>query len=177
MFSKSSAPFFHYGQNLPFPEFEKPFIKHLARVFAEVTNRKISEQKLWDAFIDLSKVPQLVRGLVERLALNPSLTIPQAKTILLHELYDDRAFTELWEHGSSLERLLMKAIALGESGFFTEDCRTRFAKQLGITKLPVTTVQSSLRTLTRKQIIGRIPDSGKYYLEDPNFKDWLLQIK
>ena len=33
MFSKSDAPFFHFGQNLPFPEFDQNFIEHLANIF------------------------------------------------------------------------------------------------------------------------------------------------
>lgn len=177
MFSQANAPFFHFGQNLPFPELDENFTVHLTNVFNKIINRKIKQHELWDAFNDLGKVPQLIRTLVEKLALSPNLTIKSAKEQLLAELYDDRAFVETWDTGSALEQLLMKEISLDKTKFFTKDNRKRFARSLGISKLPVTSVQSTLRTLLRKQIIGRIHDRGGYYLEDPNFKNWLLQMK
>lgn len=175
MFSKSDAPFFHFGQNLPFPELQKDFIEHLAHVFTKATNRKINTTKLWDSFNEMDKVPQLIRSLVERMILNPDLTMEQVKEELLHDLVADREYITIWQNASVLERYLLRAIVLGEEEFFSQDKRSHLAKQMGIEALTVSTVQSAIRTLQNKNTIGSLPERGAYYIDDPNFKSWILQ--
>jgi predicted AAA+ superfamily ATPase len=46
MFSQAKAPFFHFGQNLIFPELERGFTDHLAQMFEKVTKRKLDHDKL-----------------------------------------------------------------------------------------------------------------------------------
>lgn len=173
MFSQSKAPFFHFGQNLPFPELDQQFTDHLADVFHLVTKRKCDKKELWIAFEAMQKVPQLARALVERLALYPDQTILSAKNQLLADLYNDRTFAETWEHASQLEKLLLSAIAKESTGFFSESMREQLAKQLGVQTLSVPSVQSALRTLQKKLLIGRSPEEQRYFIDDPNFKKWL----
>jgi uncharacterized protein len=174
MFSQANAPFFHFGQNLPFPEFDKKFTDHLAVVFNQVSQRQLDTDTLWQAFIDLQKVPQLIRSLVERAALNPNLSIKEIKDQLLEELVTDRKFSEHWEQSSALEQLLLIEISKESKGFFSEALRDSFAKQLGIAILEVSSVQSALRVLDRKELIGNANDKSGYFIEDPNFESWLV---
>ncbi len=174
MFSQASAPFFHFGQNLPFPELGKEFTDHLANTFKEVTNRPLDTTTLWDAFQEMEKIPQLARSLVERLALNPNLDIQKAKNQLLEDVFNDRAFAETWASCSALEKLLLHDIAHNSNAFFSEDTRNRLAKELGLPEVSVSTVQSALRTLQRKMLIGRLPDVREHFIDDPSFKNWLM---
>ena len=173
MFSKSDAPFFHFGQNLPFPELEHDFIDHLARVFNKTTCREINVEILWKIFLEMNKVPQLIRALVERVVLHPDLTLQQAKKQLLQDLVEDREYAMVWEKSSVLEQLLLEAIVMDKTELFGQDKRVYLAKQIGIEKLPVSTVQSAIRSLQRKNIIGSLPKRGAYYIDDPNFKSWI----
>ena len=173
MFSKSNAPFFHFGQNLPFPALQQDFIDHLAAVFNKATHRNIDAKKLWAIFVEMGKVPQLIRSLVERLVLHPDLTPLQAKQQLLQDLAEDREYAPSWENASMLERLLLKAITHNEKELFSENKRGKLAKQMGIDTLPVSTVQSAMRSLQRKNIIGSSPERGGYYIDDPSFKQWI----
>ncbi len=175
MFSKSDAPFFHFGQNLPFPELQQDFIEHLVKIFNKATHRELDAEKLWQVFLEMSRVPQLIRSLVERLVLYPDLTLQQAKKQLLQDLAADREYVMIWENSSILERLLLKAIVMGEAELFSIDKRTALAQQMGIDILPVSTLQSTLRSLQRKKIIGSLPERGIYYIDDPNFKSWIEQ--
>jgi hypothetical protein len=176
MFSQAKAPFFHFGQNLPFPELNRDFTDHLAQVFKSVTKRKLATDTLWIMFQEMQKIPQLARALVERLALNPTLTIEATKKQLVAEIFTDRAFVDSWEQCSMLERLLLREISIGASQLFSIDTRNRFAKLLGVNQhLPVPSVQSALRVLQRKGLISRFPDQAGYFIDDPNFKNWLLQ--
>lgn len=176
MFSKSDAPFFHFGQNLPFPELQQDFIDHLAKVFNKATRREINAKKLWKIFHEVDRVPQLIRSLVERLVLHPDLTMQQAKKQLLQDLVEDREYAMVWENSSVLERLLLKAIVIGEKEFFSQAKRAHLAEQLGIKELPVSTLQSTIRSLQRKNVVGSLPERGSYYIDDPNFKSWIERI-
>lgn len=176
MFSQAHAPFFHFGQNLPFPELQREFTDHLATVFYAVTKRKLDKEILWSAFDSMGKVPQLARALVERLVLYPNQTILDAKNQLLQDLHSDRTFIEKWEQTSALEKLLLMEIAHNGSGLFSEPNRTIMAKKLGTLTLEVSSIQSALRTLQKKLLIGRLPEKTGYFIDDPNFKKWLEEL-
>jgi len=177
MFSQANAPFFHFGQNLPFPELDRAFTNHLAIQYKVVTKRPLSKDQLWDIFLEMDRVPQLLRSLVERIALNPHDDIDELKTQLLDEVYDDRAFAEAWDDCSLLERLILLRIASGSGALFSQQIRVEFSKKLGVTLIPVSSIQSSLRTLLRKSMVGRLPERGEYFIEDPNFKSWIIEEK
>lgn len=176
MFSQASAPFFHFGQNLPFPELGREFTDHLSNVFYEVTKRTLDKDILWRVFQEIEKVPQLARSLVERLALNPNEDIDETKEKLMSDIFNDRAFVEIWEGSSRLEQLLLKEIAGGNDQIFSDRKRTHFSQILGVPKLSVPSIQSAIRGLQRKNLIGKLPERGEYFIDDPNFKNWLQNM-
>lgn len=177
MFSQASAPFFHFGQNLPFPELDREFTDHLSNIFKKATKRELDKDSLWENFLKMDKVPQLARSLVERLALNPNLSILEAKEQLLADIFNDRAFVAIWNNSSTLEQLLLKEIASGAERVFSEKQRIIFAKNLGVPELTVPSVQSSIRVLQRKNLIGKLPERSGYYIDDPNFNSWLKHFE
>ena len=174
MFSQSSAPFFHFGQNLPFPELTREFTDHLSLVYKKITKQHLDPNLLWHAFQEMDCVPQLARSLVERLALNPNVNIITAKEQLLNDVFNDRAYVEIWDKVSKLEQMLLNEIAQGTESLFSESNRQKFANRLGVQGLAVSSIQSALRVLQRKLLIGRSPDRAGYFIDDPNFKRWLL---
>src|SRR5205814_9838633 len=97
----------------------------------------------------------------------------QTKKQLLQDLVEDREYAMVWENSTVLERLLIKAIVNSEAELFSQEKRSDLAKQMGIEELPVSTLQSAIRSLQRKNIIGSLPDRGSYYIDDPNFKSWI----
>ena len=177
MFSQANAPFFHFGQNLPFPELGHGFTDHLSDIFKKVTGRKLNKEELWNNFQSMQKVPQLARALVERIALNPALTLAEAKEQLITEIIDDRTFIGSWQNCTTLEQLLLQEIAVGITALFSEETRNRLGSKLGINKLAVSSIQSSVRSLQRKGLIGRLPERGGYFIDDPNFESWLRQSR
>lgn len=175
MFSRADAPFFHFGQNLAFPEFGEEFTQHLCAVFKKVSGRTLDCYALWIQFVALQKVPQLIRSLVERLVLNPTLSLDEAKQQLLLDIADDREFITIWHDCSVLEQLLLKEIASGGVEFFSTSTHQYLAHILGVKEVALSSVQSALRVLQRKGVVGKREARGKYFIDDPNFKSWLLQ--
>jgi len=174
MFSQAKAPFFHFGQNLPFPGFDQQFTHHLARVFQLATGREIDKEALWKVFNELQCIPQLARSLVERMVLYPNLALIEAKEGLLLEVYNARAYVEIWAKCSAFEKLLLCVISEDGTLLFSEKTRGDLANRLGIPELSLPTMQSTLRVLQRKSLIGRFPERGSgYFIEDPNLKSWI----
>lgn len=176
MFSQAKAPFFHFGQNLPFPELGQDFTDHLVKAFEKATRRTLNGEQLWQVFIEMGKVPQLIRSLVERLALNPDLSMDAAKKQLLTQVYDDREFVNIWRGCSTLEQLVLLEVSKDGTSLFAAETRAQLAKTLGIDALAATTVQTTVKTLQRKMLIGRLEERGCYYIADPNFKNWLTEL-
>ena len=177
MFSQSNAPFFHFGQNLPFPELERGFTDHLAKNFDKITKRKLNNEELWKIFLEMQRVPHLARTLVERMALNPSLSLVKAKNELMSQIFTDREFIEIWDQCSILERLLLAEISNNVNGLFSAEVREKFAKKLGLNEIAVSSIQSAIRVLQRKNLIGRLPEKRGYAIDDPNFKNWIKCAK
>jgi uncharacterized protein len=177
MFSEKAAPFFHFGQNLSFPEFHKEFTNHLASVYKKVTGQELNVSELWIAFKKLGKIPQLIRSLVERIALNPELMIKKATNELLTHIYDEREFVKNWNACSPLGRLILEEIASGNKILFSNDVRKKFAKQLNVSQIAISSIQSTVRTLQKRKIIGKAGERASYYIDDPNYKDWLEQMQ
>ena len=175
MFSKANAPFFHFGQNLPFPEFGCEFTDHLAEIFNKVTNRQLDKNDLWAAFQKMGKIPQLIRSLVERLALHPDLTIEKGAEQLLTDVYNDRAFPDILKNCSKLERLILIMVTTDKQTIYSKETQKRFSEQLGVSDIPITSIQSAIRGLQKRGLIGQTPDRGKYFIDDPSFKNWLVQ--
>ena len=176
MFSQANAPFFHFGQNLPFPQLNRDFTDHLTAVFQRTTTRTIDPDSLWQCFVDMGHVPQLARSLVERLALNPTLSVEAAKTALIEEINHNRDYLSDWSRCSALERILLSMIAASTGAFEPYGVSTReaLAKSLGVPEVPVPTVQSALRSLTRRALIFKPEGRSSHEIEDPMFREWLL---
>ena len=175
MFSRADAPFFHYGQNLPFPELDKAFTDHIANAFYTATKRKLDKKILWEMFVELDKVPQLIRALVERMVLNPNLSMPDAKEQTLQALINDREYTKAWDNCSALERLLLEKIMHAEHSLFSHSLRENLAQRLGVEELTVPSIQSAVRSLQRKSLISALGGRQGYAFDDLSFECWLKE--
>ena len=175
IFSQSDAPFFHFGQNLPFPKLDKDFTDHLADMYTAVLNKKLDKQALYDAFVKVGYVPQLIRSLVERLILTPNLSIAQACEELLDDTYNDRNYDTKFSACSRLDQALLILIEKGSEQLYTEEVREILAEKIGVESVTIHAIQSAVRSLKRKLIIGNQPQRGKYFIDDTTFQNWVLE--
>jgi uncharacterized protein len=175
MFSSAKAPFFHFGQNLNFPSLERPFIDHLCQAYAQVSSRGLDQDSIWKVFIDFEYSPQLIRSLIERLALNPSLGIKEAKESILNDLYSDRNFVKFWDCRSQLEKMILTKVAQSEHNLYSKIMLKNLASELGVDELKPYTVQGAIRSLMRSSILIKSSTNDQYIIEDPNFASWIKQ--
>lgn len=174
MFSQANAPFFHFGQNLSFPSLDKRFTDHLADMFRKTTTRSLDADALWQAFREMGDSPQLARALVERMALQPGVSIEAGKEALVSDINSSRNFAHDWQKCSGLERLLLKAIASGVGELYGVAHRERLAQALGVPDVGVSSVQSALRSMMRRGLVYKSEGRSNHEIEDSMFKEWLL---
>lgn len=172
MFSSSKAPFFHYGQNLNFPDLDKSFTDHLAGVFYHTTKRDLDNDELYTAFNELNKSPQMIRALIECMALNPSLDMTTAKNGLLDELQSTHEYLTLYRELTALQQRLLQQIAKEQGELYSTDNKEHLSTELGAT-ISTANIQSAIRSLSKKGLIFK-KDNGVYEIDDAFFKQWLL---
>lgn len=175
MFSQANAPFFHFGQNLDFPDMDRGFTDHLAAAYAATTGRQIDTAALWAAFERLGKVPQMARSLVERLALNPAIELTAAVDALAADLAEQRDYGSLWAGVTPLDRSILARLANGDAGLFSEEVREQISEELGVPMLAVAAMQAAIRRLQRRGLVTRQSARGSYVPEDPNFAAWIRE--
>src|SRR5690606_40418867 len=107
---------------------------------------------LWCAFLDMKQSPQLVRSLVERLALNPMLAIDFAKEQLIADTMGYRDFSGLGGEFKLLEQLLLKAIAESQVELYSIQFRPHLADSIGVDSITVSNIQSALRSLSKNKL-------------------------
>ncbi len=177
MFSEKSAPFFHFGQNLPFPVLDQKFTDHLADVFKKVTQRTLNKDELFKIFDEVQRVPLLIRSLVERLALHPDLKMREVQKSLLDEVFTDQDFSNIWAKYNLLDQLILKELALENSQLFMSSKRQELADILGLEELSSSALQSAISRLIRNGVIGKSEERSGYFIDDPHFKNWLKEEK
>lgn len=172
MFSSSTAPFFHFGQNLELPELGRGFTDHLADIHQQATGRILNKDDLWQAFMDMQRVPQFARSLVERLTLNPYASIGAVRAALMVDLAGHRDFSGLWQDMTPLERAIMKALATSTPELYSQNFRQELAATFGLDDISTTSIQNAIRALQRQSLIHK-QGQGVYVIEDPLFADWI----
>ncbi|MBI3145248.1 MAG: ATP-binding protein [Pseudogulbenkiania sp.] len=171
MFGDAKAPFFHFATMIDFPPLDEGFTRHLADVFKQITRHELSEAELWEAFQQLGRVPLHIRAMVEELVLNPGRTLAEALPGRLAMLADTSGYERQWQELTALDRLLLHAIASGESRPYGQECRARLAEALGVETLSTSNMQAVLRKLERRDVATK--DASGWRFSDPNFAEWL----
>jgi hypothetical protein len=119
-------------------------------------------------------VPQLCRALVERITLNQGLSLEQAQHALMQEVHQSRDYTLDWGRCNALEQRLLLFIANGGTELYSAAARKQLARQLGVPEIAVSSVQSALRSLSRRGLVFKAEERREYEIEDPVFRDWLV---
>lgn len=172
MFSSSTAPFFHYGQNLTFPDLDKAFTDHLAGVFYHTTKRDLDNNELWSAFVAMNKSPQMARALIERMALNPMLDITTAKDELLDEIQVSQDYSVIYHDLTAIQQHLLTHIATGQGELYSQTTKDKLTEHLGV-DIGNQHIQSAIRSLSKKGLLFKV-GNGVYEIDDIFFKEWLL---
>jgi hypothetical protein len=121
----------------------------------------------------MRQVPMLIRSLVERMALQPQLTLEEAKTELNREVVGNSEFEARWLELSLVEQWVLREVARDGRHLFSHEYRMALASTLHQDSLSVSQIQAVIKKLLRKGLIGQAKERGEYFIDDVNFKNWL----
>lgn len=177
MFASSTAPFFHFGANLPFPDLERDFVVHIARVYQLATGRMLAEEALWQAFLQFGRTPAYLREAVEQFVLNPLQPFAEVVAEKLAALPDEHQFDDVWASLTPLERGILRCLAEAPQRVYTVDFRQQMAQMAQLAELPeisTSSMQVAINKLAMRNLIFK--NGPRYAVEDEMLRQWVGQM-
>ena len=106
--------------------------------------------------------------------INPALGLEAAAQVRLGQMQEHRDIPLQWKALSARGRLLLQSVAQGEVGPYGAEFREQGARILGVESVKVSTVQSAIRKLQRKDLISKFGNSA-FQINNPLLQTWLKE--
>ncbi len=174
MFNDVKAPFFHFAHALDFPNLDKNFTDFLAEVYQERVHKPLDKQALYAVFERLNYTPMYMRAIIQDMIINPALSLEQAAEIRLEQMQESGNFTAQWRELSTIEQFILRAISKGQSSIYSAEFRQDMAERLGVETVKVSTMQSAIRKLQRKDLISKM-SNAVLQINNPLLQTWLME--
>lgn len=170
MFHDHAAPFYHFSDQMPFPNLGQTFIDFLAKVFRRVTKRNLDKEAMWQCFERLDYSPFYLRQVIKALIFDPELSPEQAYKDVLELIATENNYERRWNKLKPLDQQVYLTI-LDNEPLFTDRQLQHFGKAVGRGALPRSTVQRSVQRLIAARLISA-GSRGEYINEAPGFAAW-----
>ncbi|WP_439294829.1 ATP-binding protein [Lonepinella sp. BR2882] len=174
MFNDVKAPFFHFAHALDFPNLDQHFTDFLADVYQERMSKSLDKHALYAVFERLNYTPMYMRAIIQDMIINPALSLEKATQIRLEQMQENGNFTAQWRELTAIEQFTLLAIAKGQSAVYGADFREQMAEILGVEEIKVSTMQSTIRKLQRKDLISKT-SHGVLHINSPLLHTWLTE--
>jgi hypothetical protein len=178
MFNKEKAPLYQFSQQLLFPLMDRPFVKHLLGTYGKITGNKLDENRAWQAFEELDRVPLYFRSLLEKMVLTGSQDFDLSLQEIRENIENAGNYPEKWKSFSPMDKAVLLQIV--ESGkVYGKEHRGNMDHTLGISTgtTKISNVQQSIRRLMGQGVVASSGGSGSYRIEDPTFLAWIRKNK
>ncbi|KAE9531012.1 ATP-binding protein [Testudinibacter aquarius] len=173
MFNNGKAPFFHFSHQIDFPPLGRDFSDFLADIYQQRTEVFIDKTALYQIFLRLNQTPMYLRQIIERMIINPALTLEQATEIQLTQSGTGADYHKVWQALTALDRQLLLAVAQGETALYSERNRHELASRLGVAEVKTSSIQGSVRKLENRELLTR-DTKNKQSINESAFKTWIL---
>lgn len=172
MFNDIKAPFFHFSHALDFPTLGPEFTNFLAGVYHERTDKTLDHAELYRLFERLNKTPMYMRAIIQDMIINPNLDLATAAQIRIEQMCENTDYPQTWHELSTIEQLILQTLAQGKTSLYSEAFRQQAAQKLGIEEIKVSTIQSNIRKLKRKELITQ-NSVNALQLNSPFLQTWI----
>lgn len=170
MFSTRQAPFFHYAASIDLPPLGEPFVDHMLKAMARITDRRPERAEMVAAFDQLHRNPYYFRTLVETMLMNPQFDTAEAVAEVRDRVAAELGYGDIWLALMPLQRAVAYQL-LNDTRPFSHASRTALGQRLDEETPSPSRVQAALRKLQRLGIADR--QNGSWRLVDPGFADWV----
>ncbi|WP_346766957.1 hypothetical protein [Wielerella bovis] len=115
-----------------------------------------------------------MRAIIQDMIINPNLSLEAASQIRLEQMRENTDYPLTWHELSAIERLILQALAQGQNSLYSADFRQQAAQKLGIDEVKVSTMQSNIRKLKRKELITQ-NSANMLQLNNPLLQIWITE--
>lgn len=176
LFKRKNAALFSSSQQIDLPELGTPFLEHLGHAFLQATNRQLRLAECQAAYRQLKKIPYDYQQVIDILMRHGGTDIESVTQRYIEEQGFSDEHAEIWQALKPVDQAVLRCIAEDDiNGLYTQSSMNFIASQLGLDRIERPTVQNALNRLKHKNIVAST-GHGQYDLEDPHFKDWVLQM-
>jgi len=175
MFQKEKAPLFQFSHQIPFPQMDSEFVRHMLRAFTNATQRQLNEAEAWQAFIDLALVPEHFRLMMANMVQLGSTDIATALREVKAAIQESAEYPSRWAELTPIDQAVLSIIVGGQKPY-AQESRELIAERMEIAVKGVTSGVIQ-RSITRMCAKGVIATTGhrEYLVEDRAFAAWVEQ--
>lgn len=178
----SDQPLHNVTHAESFPSLEDGFVDHLIEVFAFVTSgRKLDRDRLLALFDDVDRSPFFLRGVLEAMIIQPTLSLDAAHQRLMDAVAFRGRYEARWNNLRPLDQIVFLR-AVEKLSIYNDDAFTSYRRALDErgddSELSRGIVQSCIRRLTdRGYLSAALDQRGRYDVELPGFAEWLRKYQ
>lgn len=179
LFNDTKAPFYNSSQTLKFKELGEDFVTFELNVFRERTGVELDFIKTMTLFKKQNKAPARLVELLGMMVLEHVHDIDEGARRFDNEIErkENTSNKEIISGLNELDLVIFKLIAMGSgNGLYTPDGELKIkALSSGEVATSKTSISNSINKLKSKGLIYS-PQRGKWILEDPSFRDFLIEL-
>jgi hypothetical protein len=173
MFGAEDKAFYNWARVEPLPLLGAEFVRELTRRANVLTTVKLSAKDTSRAFEAFKGVPELFRRFLSQYLANAFDGVDSAIEKCKQTVYLEGGFAARWEKMLPADRLVLHAVAAGETDLHGARSLAKIGKALELGRPAHRSVpQNALRRLRDRQVLIQ-SEAGVYRFEDETFGEWV----
>ncbi|MFT6914763.1 MAG: hypothetical protein ACJAWL_001059 [Motiliproteus sp.] len=172
LFNESSSPFYHFVDQIPFPDLDGRFVDYLRDKLANEYRVHVSAGVLNRVFQQLDHSPYWMMKVVAQM-ITAKATAAEAAGYVFQLMEAAEGYDRIERGLKPIDRLVFLGVCAGDN-LFSKDFMARIGQQTAVKGAP-SNVQRSVQRLIDAQLISQ-HRKGIYKLEKPGFKKFLLGL-
>ena len=173
LFNESQSPFYHFVEQVPFPELGVEFVNFICTKLKKEHGISLSNKAMAKVFDELDHSPYWMMKIVSHV-LTYNTGLPAAQEYVTQLLEAAEGFDRIAKRMKPIDRIVFLALSEGKSpfskGMFAKiDCETSV-------KGVMSNVQRSIQRLSEQHLVSQIA-KGEYVIEKPGLKKYLINKK
>ncbi len=170
LFNESSSPFYHFVDQIPFPDLDSRFVDYLRDKLATEYRINVSAGALENVFQQLDQSPYWMMKVVAQM-ITYKATPDEAADYVFQLMEAAEGYDRIEKGLKPIDRMVFLGVCSGDN-LFSKDFMARIGRETSIKGAP-SNVQRSVRRLIEAQLISQ-ERKGSYRVEKPGFKKYLL---
>ena len=175
MFRRQKAPLFESAYSLTLPDLERDFVIDRAEFLRERTGLEVDADTLDAAFVRLGRSPEYLNAIILNLMIGGHTDVEAAVRAWVESQREEGTVAQLHDL-NACDRAVLRLLAQPDHAKpFGKDAIEFVQGQLNSEKVTTGRIQSSIRRLSRRQLVAPTGDYGDYEIEDRGLLIWLRE--